>query len=182
MVNLKQFYQQSVVPALQRELGWSNVWQLPRLEKVVLNVGISSSAKDAKFVDTAIATLRKVSGQQPVKTLAKQSISNFKIRQGQVVGLLVTLRGERMYHFLDKLIHVTLPRVRDFRGLDVKTIDDSGNLSIGLKENIAFPEVSPDEIERLHGVQVTVVSTASNRRIGELLFRQLGFPFRRGVS
>lgn len=178
MGRFKQHFEQSIVPVLQRELGRENRWQVPRLEKVVLNIGLSSSSKDPRALEHAAATLRKISGQQPAKTLAKRSISNFKIRQGQVVGLMVTLRGQRMYDFVDKLIHVTLPRVRDFRGLNHRAIDAQGNLSLGLRENLAFPEITADDVELVHGVQVTVVSSAGSRQEGELLFQLLGFPFR----
>ena len=122
--------------------------------------------------------MRRITGQKPVETQSKQSISNFKIRQGQVIGLKATLRGERMFSFLQKLVHVTLPRVRDFRGLDPKGVDRNGNLSLGFKENLPFPEISADEVERLHGVEVTVVTSARNRDEGLALLRQLGFPFR----
>lgn len=178
MVGFKEQYQKTIVPALKKELGYSNAWQLPRLSKVVVNIGLGSGQKDPKFSEAAVAMLRQVTGQQPVKTLAKKSISNFKIRQGQVVGLKVTLRGERMRSFLEKLVHVTLPRVRDFRGLDLSAVDGNGNLTIGLKESIAFPEISADEVERVSGVEVTVVTTTRDRAEGLALFRQLGFPFR----
>lgn len=179
MTSMKEQYQKTIVPALKKELGYSNLWELPRILKVVLNVGLGAAAtKDQKHIDAAVSTLRKITGQQPVKTLAKQSISNFKIRQGQVIGLKVTLRGEKMYSFLEKFVHVTLPRVRDFRGLEQKSVDNSGNLTIGLKENIAFPEITADDVERIHGVELTVVTTAKDRKEGLALYRQLGVPFR----
>ena len=175
---MQQKFQQQVIPALKQQLGYGNVWQVPRVEKVVVSVGLGQGLKDPTFAEAAAGTLRRITGQKPVETLAKQSISNFKIRQGQVVGLKVTLRDERMFSFLQKLVHLTLPRVRDFRGLDAKMVDRNGNLSIGLKEHLPFPEISTDEVERLHGVEVTVVTTARGRDEGLALLRQLGFPFR----
>lgn len=175
---MKQHYFETVTPALQKKLGYANVWQLPRMSKVVVSVGLGPGLKDPKFTESAIAALRKITGQNPIQTQAKVSISNFKIRQGQVIGLKVTLRGERMYGFLQKFIHVTLPRVRDFRGVDPKSVDASGNLSIGMKENIAFPEITADSVERISGLEVTLVTTAKNRPEGLALLRQLGIPFR----
>lgn len=178
MIQWKQWYTREVMPALREQLRVANVWQVPRVQKVVVNVGLGSGLKDPKFLEVAQTTVRRITGQQPIQTRAKQSISNFKIRQGQVIGLKVTLRGARMESFLHKLIAVTLPRVRDFRGLDPAAVDGNGNLTLGIKENIAFPEISSDEVERLHGVEVTVVTTAKNRADGLLLLRLLGFPFR----
>lgn len=175
---MKQFYGKTVVPALKQQLGVANVWSLPRLKKVVVSIGLGPGLKDPKFTEAAIATLRKVTGQQPVQTQARQSISNFKIRQGQVIGLKVTLRGGRMYSFLEKFVHVTLPRVRDFRGLESTSVDGNGNLSIGLKENIAFPEISTDEVEKIHGVEVTIVTTARTREAGMALFKLIGLAFK----
>lgn len=175
---MKQYYEKTVVPALKQQLGVANVWSLPRLEKVVVSIGLGPGLKDPKFTEAAVATLRKITGQQPVQTQARQSISNFKIRQGQVIGLKVTLRGGRMYSFLEKFVHVTLPRVRDFRGLESSSVDQNGNLSIGLKENIAFPEISTDEVEKIHGVEVTLVTTARTRAAGTALFKLIGLPFK----
>lgn len=151
---------------------------LPRFQKVVLNVGLKAGLKDPKFIDQAAQTLERISGQKPVKTLAKKSISNFKIRQGMVVGIMVTLRGRRMYDFLDKLVSITLPRIRDFRGLSPKSVDAGGNLAIGFREYISFPEIRPDEIERLHGLEVVIVTNAGQRAKGLAMFKAAGFPFR----
>lgn len=178
MTQWKQWYRQQIVPALQAQLNAANVWQVPRVQKVVVHVGLGSGLKDPKFFEVAENTVRRITGQQPIQTRAKQSISNFKIRRGQVIGLKATLRGVRMESFLQKLIAVTLPRVRDFRGLDPAAVDGNGNLTLGIKENLAFPEMSTDEVERLHGVGVTVVTTAKNRAEGLVLLRLLGFPFR----
>jgi large subunit ribosomal protein L5 len=175
--SLHEFYTKEVRPRLQQEAGYPNVMAVPRLSKVVLNVGLGKSAHDPKLSDLAVKTLERISGQRPVMTKAKKSISNFKIRQGQAIGAMVTLRGEHMYSFLDKLIHVALPRVKDFRGLQVKTIDAHGNLSIGFREHIVFPEIRSDEIESIHGLEVAIITTAHTREQGKRLFELLGFPF-----
>ncbi len=172
----------TIVPALKQQLGLANVWELPRLRQVVVSVGLGPALQNPKFTEVVTATLRKITGQQPVPTLARQSISNFKIRQGQVVGLKVTLRGERMRSFVAKLVRVTLPRVRDFRGIDPASVDGSGNLSLGIKEHLAFPEIAPDEVEQIHGVEVTIVTTARRRADGLTLLTLLGVPFRRASA
>jgi len=168
------------VPELREKFGYKNAMAAPRVSKVVVTVGISAKSKDPKLIETVEATLSRITGQKPAKTAAKKSISNFKIRKGMTVGMAVTLRGRRMYDFLEKLINLTLPRVRDFRGLSKSTVDGRGNLSIGFRENVAFPEVRPDEVERLHGLGVTVVTTAKTREEGIALLTLLGFPFAAG--
>jgi large subunit ribosomal protein L5 len=173
---LQTAYEKQVVPAIMEKLGLKNRMAVPRLVKVVLNVGLKQGLKDPKFVDHAERVLNKITGQKPVKTLAKKSISNFKVRQGQVVGMMVTLRGHRMYDFLDKMMTVTLPRVRDFRGLSPKTIDSHGNISIGFKEFLAFPEIKPEDTDYMHGFEVTVVTTAGSKAAGLALLRGIGFP------
>lgn len=175
---LKIKYQREVVPALEEKFGYKNVFAVPKIEKVVVSAGLSQGLKDAKFLDIVDETLRKVTGQKPVKTLAKKSISNFKIRKGMPIGTMVTLRGKRMYDFLDKLINITFPRVRDFRGLSPKLLDGEGNLSIGFREDIAFPEIKSEEIEKMHGLQVTVRTTAKDKEKGLELLKLLGFPFK----
>ncbi len=170
-------FRKSVIPALQKEFGYKNVWQAPRVMKVTINVGAGRALKDAEFVGSAETTLTRISGQKPVRTKAKKSIAAFKIRQGSVIGLKVTLRRAKMYDFLEKLINVTLPRVRDFHGLSVKAVDATGNMSIGFKEHIAFPEIRSDEIESIHGLEVTISTNAKNKQEGLALFKQLGFPF-----
>lgn len=175
---LREQYDKKIVPALMERFGYKNRMAVPKLKLVSVNVGMSTNLlKDPKIPETVEATLTRITGQKPVKTLAKKSIASFKVRQGQNIGMKVTLRGARMWHFLEKLIHVTLPRVRDFRGISPKLVDKQGNLSMGFKEYIAFPEIRPDEIEKLHGVQVTVNSTAKSREEGLELFRLMGFPF-----
>ena len=175
---LREQYEKKIVPALMERFGYKNRMAVPKLKLVSVNVGMSTNLlKDPKIPETVEATLTRITGQKPVKTLAKKSIASFKVRQGQNIGMKVTLRGARMWHFLEKLIHVTLPRVRDFRGISTKLVDRQGNLSLGFKEYIAFPEIRPDEIEKLHGVQVTVSTTANTREEGLELFKLMGFPF-----
>ncbi|MBU1038791.1 50S ribosomal protein L5 [Patescibacteria group bacterium] len=162
---------------LQKEFSLQNIMQMPRLQKVVLNIGLGKVLSDTKQQENAFKTLQRISGQKPVFTKAKKSISNFKIREGMVVGVSVTLRGQRMYDFLDRFVNITLPRVRDFRGLSKKIIDQQGNLTIGFKEHVVFPEIRSDEIEALHGLEVTVVTSGRARDLTLRLFELLGFPF-----
>lgn len=177
-MQLKEYYQQTVIPQLMKELGEKNKMALPRLIKAVAHVGFGKLVQEPKIKETIEETLKRITGQKPVWTRAKKSISNFKVREGEIIGAKVTLRGKRMYDFLTKLIHVTLPRVRDFRGLPVQSLDRQGHLSIGFKEHIAFPEIRSDEVEKLHGLEVTVVSSAQNRAAAEKLFKYLGFPLK----
>jgi len=177
-MNLQEHYQKAVIPALQEQFGYRNILATPKVVKIVANVGISSGTKDPKVLETAKETLRLITGQQPVERKAKKSISNFKIRQGQTVGLMVTLRGKRMYNFLEKMINFTFPRVRDFRGLTASSFDARGNFTIGLKEAVAFPEVKAGELERQHGLEVTIVTTAKKKEEGVRLLTLMGMPFR----
>ncbi len=177
MTTIKKKFDKDVMAQLKAKFSYANNLAVPKVEKVVVNVGTGPGLKDAKFNEVVEATLKRITGQKPVKIGAKKSISNFKVRAGQVVGMKVTLRGDRMYDFLDKLINVTLPRVRDFRGLNPKAVDAGGNLNIGFKEHIAFPEIRSDEVEKIHGLQVTISSSAKSRAEGLELFTQLGFPF-----
>jgi len=173
---LQERYEKAAAPQAMEKFGLKNLMAVPKFKKVVINVGLKQGIKDPKFVDHAEKILSKISGQKPVKTLAKKSISNFKIRQGMVVGMMVTLRGRRMYDFMDKLVNVTLPRVRDFRGLSPKTIDHHGNMTIGFKEFIAFPEVRPDDTDYVHGLEITIVTNAKSKEQGLTLLRGIGFP------
>lgn len=179
MSTLREQYKTSMMKGLQQELGLSNVHQIPRPKKITVNVGVGKGLKDARFLETVEETLRRITGQKPVVTKARISIAGFKIREGMVVGMKVTLRGQRMWDFLDKMVHVSFPRVRDFRGISDSTVDESGNLSVGFKEHIAFPEIKSDEIEMIHGLQVTVTTSAGTRERGLALFRALGIPFQR---
>jgi len=182
MNRLQEKYNKEVVPALKKKFSYKNDLAIPRIEKVVVNIGTGPGLKDAKFNEVAENTLARITGQRPVKTVAKQSISNFKIRKGLIVGMMVTLRGKRRDDFVDKLINATLPRVRDFRGLDPHSVDPRGNLNIGFKENIAFPEIKSDEVEKIHGLQVSIITTAKNKEEGFELLKLLGFPFRQEPS
>jgi len=173
---LKETYKKEIIPKLMKEFGYKNVNAVPNVKAVTLNIGIGPGLKDAKYTETAEQTLIRITGQKPVKTLARKSISAFKIREGMVVGMKVTMRGKRMWTFLDKLLHVSLPRVRDFRGLSPKAFDGNGNYSIGFKEHTAFPEIRSDEIEMIHGLQVTIGTTAKSNKEAEALLKHLGLP------
>lgn len=177
-MDLKEHYQKNIVPAMQERFGYKNRMAVPKIVKVVLNAGLSSGNKDPKFFDTIKETFAMISGQQPIPRKARLSISNFKIRKGQTIGVSVTLRGSRMYDFLDKLVKLALPRVRDFRGLSVNAIDDQGNYTIGFREATAFPEVKAGAIERQHGFEITVVTSAKTKEEGLELLRLMGFPFK----
>ena len=159
MHRLKEKYTKTVVSALRETFGYDNIMQAPRIEKITVNVGVGK-AKDSKVNDLVIETLTRITGQKPVATKAKKSISNFKLRAGNVVGMMTVLRGQRMYDFLDKLINVTWPRVRDFRGINPKSVDRSGNLTVGFNEHMAFPEIHADEVELIHGLEVTITTSA----------------------
>lgn len=177
MISLKEKYQKEIIPKMKAALGYKNNLAVPRLEKVVINIGIGRAIREPKFLDVVVSTLTRITGQKPVFTKAKKSISNFKIKKGMTVGAMVTLRGKRMYDFVEKLIKVTLPRVRDFRGLSSKAVNAQGNLSIGYKEHTVFPEIKSDEVETLHGLEVNIATTAKTKEEGIKLFKLLGFPF-----
>ncbi|MBI3114954.1 MAG: 50S ribosomal protein L5 [Candidatus Kerfeldbacteria bacterium] len=176
MTRLRDRYQTKVVPELKKALRRENVHALPKVVKIVLNVGLSRAAKDPNVQQTVLETLTRITGQKPVLTKARQSIASFKLRQGQIIGAMVTLRGKRMEEFLDKLIHVTLPRVRDFRGLRKQAVA-AGTLTIGFKEHTVFPEIRSDEVDRLHGLEVTIVTTATRPEETLALLTALGMPF-----
>lgn len=180
--SLKKKYADVISAAMAKEFGPMNPMSVPKIVKITLNVGLNASNKDPKLAETVAETIGRISGQKPVETLSKKSIAAFKIREGMTVGMKATLRGERLYSFLDKLVNVTLPRVRDFRGLSLKSVDRDGNMSIGFKEHIAFPEIRPDEVERLHGIEVVITTTARDRAKGLVLFKALGFPFQAPVK
>ena len=178
MNRLKEKYEKEIVPALQKEFEYKNKLAVPRLTKITVNIGLGRSLSDSKFTDVAVDTLTRITGQKPVLTRARKSISNFKIREGMAVGAKVTLREDRMYDFLDKLMNIALPRVRDFRGVGMKTVDSHGNLNLGFPEHIVFPEIKSDEVESLHGLEVSVSTTAKTREEGVALFTMLGMPFK----
>lgn len=175
---LKEQYLTKIAPALKEQLKKKNALEVPTIIKVTLNSGLSAK-RDPKFIDKITDTLKKISGQQPVITKARKSESGFKVREGMVVGAMVTLRGTHMWDFIDKLVHVDFPRVRDFRGIEESTVDKSGNFNYGFTEHTAFPEISVDEIESIHGLQVSITTTASTHEEGLALFKALGFPFKK---
>ena len=171
-------YREEVVPALKEEFGYSNIMQVPKIKKVTINVGYGRHTKDKGFIENVEKTLTQITGQKPVHNKAKKSISNFKIREGNSIGCSVTLRGDKMYNFLYRLVNLTFPRVRDFRGINPKSFDRQGNYSFGMKENIAFPEITADAIDKIHGLEVVITTTAENQKEGHSLLKRLGFPFR----
>jgi large subunit ribosomal protein L5 len=175
--SLRTKFKKEVVTALKSELGLKNIHQVPVPKKVTVNVGLGKGLKDAKFAEVVEANLKRITGQKPVSTKARKSVSGFKIREGMVVGMVVTLRGNRMWDFINKLVNVSFPRVRDFRGISTSTVDHKGNISIGFKEHTAFPEIRSDEIETLHGLQVTITTNSDDKKHGLALFKALGFPF-----
>lgn len=173
---LKEKFNKTVAPALRSQFGRENVHETPRIVKVTVNAGLGKG-KDAKFADVVADTLTRITGQKPVMTKARKSVAGFKIREGQVVGAMVTMRGPRMWHFLEKLASIAFARIRDFRGIPQSAVDKQGNFNYGFTEHTAFPEVRPDEVESLHGLQVTITTTAKNHEEGLALFKGLGFPF-----
>ena len=175
---LHERYQQEVVPALTKEFNYQNVMQVPRVDKIVLNIGLGEALQNAKSIDAAVGDLTAIAGQKPVVTRAKKSIANFKLRAGQPIGAMVTLRGPRMYEFLDRLISVAMPRIRDFRGVSRRSFDGRGNYSLGMREQIVFPEVDYDQVDKLRGLEISIVTTAQNDAEGYALLKQFGMPFR----
>ena len=175
---LKQKYRSEILPALQKEFGFTNVHQVPGLVKVVVNTGVGDAARDGKIMDGAVADLTKITGQKPQVTTARKSIAQFKLREGQPIGAHVTLRGDRAWEFLDRLLSLALPRIRDFRGLSDRQFDGNGNYTFGLTEQSVFHEIDQDRIDRVRGFDITVVTTARNDDEGRALLRALGFPFR----
>lgn len=178
MSRLKEKYYNEVVPALRERFGYKSVMQVPRLEKIVLNMGVGEAAQNAKELESAMADLAAISGQKPAITRAKKSIAAFKIREGMAIGCKVTLRGDRMYDFLDKLISVGLPRIRDFRGVSPKSFDGRGNYSLGLREQLIFPEIRYDQVDKIRGLDVVIVTTAETDEEAMALLSELGMPFR----
>ena len=178
MSRLRKIYQEEVRPALQQQFSYKNIMQVPRMEKVILNMGLGEAIQNIKILDTASEELTLIAGQKPVITRAKKSIASFKLRENMPIGCRVTLRQERMYEFLDKLMHITLPRVRDFRGVSAKSFDGRGNYTLGIKEHIIFPEINYDKIDKIKGLNVTLVTTARTDEEGRILLRLLGMPFR----
>lgn len=177
MERLKKKYQEEVIPAMMKEFGYKNPLQVPRLEKITLNVGLGEAIQNIKVLDAAVSEVAAITGQKPVITKAKKAIANFKLREGVPIGCMVTLRRERMYEFLDRLIHVALPRVRDFRGVSDRSFDRRGNYSLGLREQIIFPEIQADKVEKARGLTVSIVTTAKTDQEGKALLKYMGMPF-----
>lgn len=175
---LKERYRTEIVPQLQQELGLKSVMEVPRVEKVVVNMGIGDASKDAKLIDGALKDLTTITGQQPALRRARKSIATFKIREGMPVGAAVTMRGDRMWDFLDRMLSVVLPRIRDFRGLNPRSFDGRGNYSLGLTEQLVFPEIDYDDIDATRGMDIAITTTARNDEEGRALLTALGFPFR----
>jgi len=178
MARLKEKYKSEIAPALAKEFDIKNPMAIPRLEKVVVNMGMGEAISNAKILDTAVDELRVVTGQKPVVTKAKKSIASFKLRQGMNIGTMVTLRGERMYEFLDRLISVALPRVRDFRGISAKAFDGRGNYTLGVHEQLIFPEIDFNKVDKTRGMNISIVTTAKTDEQARALLKALGMPFR----
>jgi large subunit ribosomal protein L5 len=175
---LKERYQKEVAPAIAKEFGITNPMAIPRVQKVVLNMGMGEAIANAKILDTATEELRTITGQKPVVTKAKKSIASFKLRQGMPIGVMVTLRGDRMYEFLDRFVSIALPRVRDFRGVSPKAFDGRGNYTIGVREQLIFPEIDFNKVDKLRGMNITIITTARNDEQARALLKGLGMPFR----
>ena len=178
MARLKTRYNDELKAQLQEQLGVKNVMEIPRITKITINMGVGAAAADKKLLDGALSDMQAIAGQKPVLTLARKSIAGFKIRDGWPIGCKVTLRGERMYEFLDRLISIAIPRIRDFRGFSSKSFDGRGNYSMGLKEQIMFPEIDFDKIDRIRGLDITITTTARSDDEGRALMRAFGFPFK----
>ena len=177
MNRLKEKYLNEVVPSLKEKHNYNSIMEVPKLEKIVINMGVGDATTNSKLLDAAVADLKKISGQQPVITRAKKSIAGFKVREGQAIGCKVTLRGERMYEFLDKLVSISLPRVRDFRGVPKNSFDGRGNYTLGVKEQLIFPEIDFDKVAKLRGMDIVFVTTAKTDEEGRALLTELGMPF-----
>ncbi len=178
MARLKEQYRNEIVPALIEQFGYKSVMQVPRVEKVVLNMGVGEATADKKLLDNAVADMTKLSGQKPVITKARKAIAGFKIREGYPIGCMVTLRKDRMYEFLDRFVTTALPRVRDFRGLSGKSFDGRGNYTIGVREQLIFPEIDFNKVDKLRGMNISIVTTARNDEQARALLKSLGMPFR----
>ena len=178
MARLKESYHKDLLPKLKKEFNYKNIMQVPRLQKIVVNMGLGEAIQNIKVLDSATNEIMAITGQKPVPTKAKKSIANFKLRKGMPIGCLVTLRKDRMYEFFDRLVNVAMPRVRDFRGVSSKSFDGRGNYSLGIKEQIIFPEIDYDKIDKIKGLNITIVTTAKTDEEGKALLGLLGMPFR----
>lgn len=176
---LKERYRKDIIPALKKDLELDNVMQVPNLKKIVINIGMGEALDDTKTLDAAVKDLEAITGQKPIITIAKKSIANFKLREGRQIGVKVTLRGHRMWSFMDRLVNIALPRVRDFRGVSQKSFDGRGNYTLGLREQLIFPEIEYDKIDKIRGMEITFVTSAENDEQGAALLSKLGMPFRK---
>ncbi len=176
---LKERYQKEIIPALSRSLGLDNVMEVPNIKKIVVNIGVGEALDNAKALDAAVEDMTIVTGQKPIVTKSRKSIANFKLREGRAIGVKVTLRGERMWSFYDRLVNVALPRMRDFRGISANSFDGRGNYTLGLREQLVFPEINYDKIDKVRGMEVTIVTTARTDEEGLALLTMLGMPFRK---
>lgn len=179
MNRMKEKYQKEIVPALKKAFEFDNIMQVPRVVKVVVNIGLGSEMENSKAIEAAVSDLTKITGQKPIVTKARKSIAAFKLREGRIIGTKVTLRGEKMWSFLDRLMNIALPRVRDFRGVSANAFDGRGNYTLGLKDQLVFPEIEYDKIDKLRGLEITIVTTAKTDDYGSLLIQLLGMPFRK---
>ena len=179
MEKLREQYEKEVIPALMKKFEYKSVMQVPKLEKIVVNMGVGDAVANSKMLEAAVSDLEKITGQKPVETRAKKSIASFKVREGHKIGCKVTLRGERMYTFMDKLISIALPRVRDFHGVSPKSFDGRGNYTLGIKEQLIFPEINFDKVNKLRGMDIVFVTTAKTDEEGHELLAQLGMPFKK---
>jgi len=178
MSQIKEKYQKEIAPKLQEQFNFKNPYQIPRVEKIVLNMGLGEAIQNMKILDTAVEELKAIAGQKPVITRAKKSIAAFKLREGMPIGCMVTLRRKHMWDFLNKLVNIALPRVRDFRGISGKAFDGNGNYSLGIKEHIIFPEIDYDKIDKIKGLNISIVTSAQNDEEGKSLLKLLGMPFK----
>lgn len=178
MARLSSYYKEKVVPALQEQMGYKNPMQIPKIEKITLNMGVGEASRDRKLMDAAVIDLQKISGQKPLITKARKSIAGFKLRDGMAIGAKVTLRGKHMYEFLDRLIAIAIPRIRDFRGLSPRSFDGRGNYSMGIAEQIVFPEIEYDKVDRIRGLDITITTSARTNEEGRALLKAFNFPLK----
>ena len=178
MARLQQQYRETIAPELMKKFGYKSVMQVPRIEKIVVNMGVGEAVADKKIMDNAVADMQKIAGQKPLVTKARTSVANFKIREGYPIGCKVTLRGARMYEFLDRLVNVAMPRIRDFRGISARSFDGRGNYNMGVKEQIIFPEIEYDKIDKLRGMNISITTTAKSDEEAKALLAAFRFPFR----
>jgi large subunit ribosomal protein L5 len=178
MARLKELYNKEMIPTLMKDFNFRNVMEVPKLEKIVINMGLGEAIQNVKILDSAVVEMAAIAGQKPVITKAKKSIASFKLRQGMPIGCMVTLRRDKMYEFLDRLVNVSLPRVRDFKGVSAKAFDGLGNYSLGVKEQLIFPEIDYDKVDKIKGMNITIVTSARNDEEGRALLKLMGMPFR----